>query len=348
MTALNSTVSHDLLASLSHTAFRLRRPPAPARPVRPQEAVRGKQFFKYLPEDSGNRAGATVLGAGIREVMPGEDYSAGNHPNLYNFKWCTGRVLPEYQIIYLHGAHGEFESPATGVVRFHGDALIFAFPGTWHRFRPVSGTGWTERWVSLGGTSVAESFKQGGITPQRAIATPREGAALQQSFDELLQVVQRCPSRNGRSVAASSLAPVFDAIRQSTDFTVGADETSLDAADQAEASEPIEDDVVRTAIEIIWNDTHSPPLAVANVARKLPVTRRTLDRRFSESLGRSVLDEINACRFARAKRLLLETDLPVKTVSYLSGFPSRERMRIMFIEKEGLPPRDFRDQVRDC
>ena len=85
-------------------------------------------------------------------------------------------------------------------------------------------------------------------------------------------------------------------------------------------------------------------MSVSDIARQLPVTRRTLDRRFVEATGHSVLEEINACRLSRAKRLLTETDLPVKTVAHLAGFNSTERMRVVFVEREGISPTDYRKQ----
>jgi transcriptional regulator GlxA family with amidase domain len=55
-----------------------------------------------------------------------------------------------------------------------------------------------------------------------------------------------------------------------------------------------------------------------------------------------VLEEINACRLSRAKRLLKETDLPVKSVAHLAGFSSTERMRVLFVEREGVSPISYR------
>ena len=104
------------------------------------------------------------------------------------------------------------------------------------------------------------------------------------------------------------------------------------------------DPIVQRALEIIW--THSPfPTSVNDIARQLPVTRRTLDRRFVEATGHSVLEEINACRLSRAKRLLTETELPVKTVAHLAGFSSTERMRVLFVEREGISPISYRKRA---
>ncbi len=61
----------------------------------------------------------------------------------------------------------------------------------------------------------------------------------------------------------------------------------------------VDDDIVQQALQIIWSPTRQA-IGVYDIARKLPVTRRTLDRRFSAAMGRSVLEEINNCRLTRA------------------------------------------------
>jgi transcriptional regulator GlxA family with amidase domain len=106
----------------------------------------------------------------------------------------------------------------------------------------------------------------------------------------------------------------------------------------------MDDPIVERALELIWTHSHYP-MSVSDIARQLPVTRRTLDRRFVEATGHSVLDEINACRLSRAKRLLAETELPVKTVARLAGFSSTERLRVTFVEREGISPTVFRRQA---
>jgi transcriptional regulator GlxA family with amidase domain len=103
----------------------------------------------------------------------------------------------------------------------------------------------------------------------------------------------------------------------------------------------VADPLVKKALEIIWSRSDHP-LSVADIARQLPVTRRTMDRRFADATGHSVLEEINTCRLSRAKRLLEETELPVKNVARQAGFSSTERMRVLFVERVGMSPTDYR------
>lgn len=285
---------------------------------------------------------AMVHGAGWSEILPGDAYPLADAPNLYSFKWRTGRILPEYQLLLLSGARGEFESAETGLVRFSGTALIYLFPGVWHRFRPLNGTGWTERWVSLGGRAVGNCLKLGGVGPSNAVSAASVGPGLFDGFDRLLRMSRRLGPGSSGTLTPLAMELLRKAIANTTQVDLVAEEIVTPE------NEPVDDEIVQKALEIIWNNQHSPPLGVADVARMLPVTRRTLDRRFADARGRSVLEEINACRFARAQRLLAETDLPVKAIAYLAGFPSRERMRIMFVEREGAPPSDYRKRVRSA
>lgn len=63
-------------------------------------------------------------------------------------------------------------------------------------------------------------------------------------------------------------------------------------------------------------------VSVDQIAGELRVSRRTLERRFLRSVGRTLLSEIIRCHLARAKQLLMETDLPCYNIAVESGFRS--------------------------
>lgn len=293
-------------------------------------------FFHYLPvNEKTMSSGIYVTGAGRAGIRPGDKYPPSGHPPLYQFDWSRGRTLPEFELVLVTDGVGEFESEATGFVPIEGDAAFILFPGVWHRFRPSPSVGWTERWFSFNGGLLERLLSVASVTPGTAVTLPRDPQRLACEIDELLDRIHDRSETQPAALAAQALRILTDLVAQRA-------EDAMDAAKSPGVRH--EDPVVQRALEIIWS--HGPnSISVSDIARQLPVTRRTLDRRFVEVTGHSVLEEINACRLSRAKRLLTETELPVKTVAHLAGFNSCERMRVLFIEREGLSPTAYRQHA---
>ncbi|WP_298865895.1 substrate-binding domain-containing protein, partial [uncultured Gimesia sp.] len=104
----------------------------------------------------------------------------------------------------------------------------------------------------------------------------------------------------------------------------------------------VENPQVATALRFIANQCHRA-LSVNDVARHVVISRRTLERRFQEFLGRTIADEITRMRLARTKRQLLENDEAVKTIAYRNGFRDASHLCTVFRREFGMTPGDFRN-----
>lgn len=89
-------------------------------------------------------------------------------------------------------------------------------------------------------------------------------------------------------------------------------------------------------------------LGAGEVADRLHTSRRNLERRFRDRLGRTVLEEIHRNRIAHAKRLLREKDVSVKRVAALSGFKTMDRFAAIFTRYAGMSPTAFRKIQEDA
>lgn len=107
-----------------------------------------------------------------------------------------------------------------------------------------------------------------------------------------------------------------------------------------------DDPCVATAFQFIKNHA-GQAISVPNVVEQAGVSRRTLERRFFRALGRSIHSEITHCRVERAKRLLLETDLPSHRVAAGAGFGSIKTFNRVFRRAAGCPPKHFRQNAQD-
>ena len=102
-----------------------------------------------------------------------------------------------------------------------------------------------------------------------------------------------------------------------------------------------DDELVAGAIRYI-RGTFQRPIGVADVAREMDVSRRTLERRFTTALGRSVREQIELFRFEQARQLLLQTNDSVETIAILSGFQHFKPMLRVFLRNEGVSPTAYR------
>jgi len=87
-------------------------------------------------------------------------------------------------------------------------------------------------------------------------------------------------------------------------------------------------------------------ISVEDVLSIVPLSRRVLDKRFRDLIGRTPHDEIGRLQVERVKELLVETDLPLAVVAERAGFKYVEYMSVVFKKKTGRPPSEFREHGR--
>lgn len=98
---------------------------------------------------------------------------------------------------------------------------------------------------------------------------------------------------------------------------------------------------VAAAVRFI-RDRAATAINVDDVLREVALSRRSLERRFKDALGRGIAAEIRRVRMAKAKQLLAETDLSMLQVAMASGFGSATRLGIVFRQVERMTPSDYR------
>jgi len=67
-----------------------------------------------LSNDQDIHWGLTVSTVGYQHIAPGEAYPPKGHPQAYSFQAGRGRVLDEYQFVYISRGRGVFESKSFG------------------------------------------------------------------------------------------------------------------------------------------------------------------------------------------------------------------------------------------
>lgn len=84
------------------------------------------------------------------------------------------------------------------------------------------------------------------------------------------------------------------------------------------------------------------PLSIETLAERAGMSVRHFNRLFKHELGLPPAHYVAQARCERAATLLLDSDLPLKTIAFRCGFASDEQMRKVFVRHYGLTPRDYR------
>jgi LacI family transcriptional regulator len=88
------------------------------------------------------------------------------------------------------------------------------------------------------------------------------------------------------------------------------------------------------------------PIQVVDVLENVAMSRRSLERRFREYLGRSPQQEIQRVHLERARALLAGTDMAVAEIARSSGFRNADRLAAVFRLTMQMTPTDYRSRYR--
>jgi len=97
-------------------------------------------------------------------------------------------------------------------------------------------------------------------------------------------------------------------------------------------------------LRVIRENAHRP-LSVEDIRRAVPVSRRSLERRFRRTFERGIWQEIRRVHLERAKALLADTDLPMAEVAEQAGFTDGRHLAVVFRQETGLTPTTYRRRI---
>ena len=134
--------------------------------------MKDERQFKYLvSSEQDSLWGITVDNVGSAEVPPGYKCYPPQcgHPRDYFFRPDKGRMLDNFQFVYISKGKGMCNFHDSESLQIHtGDMLIIP-PFTWHSYWPDRATGWHEHWIGMRGNAIENRFRNGFVSPSQHI-----------------------------------------------------------------------------------------------------------------------------------------------------------------------------------
>ncbi|MFZ4776191.1 MAG: AraC family transcriptional regulator [Terrimicrobiaceae bacterium] len=282
-----------------------------------------KTYFEYFPAGPQEAVWTFHLSAiGHSRIFPGHPYPPPRHPEGRAFTWECGRVLSAFQLVAISEGRGLLET-RSGQTTLSAGMVFLLPPGSWHRYRPDSGTGWTEDWFELRGPA-PDSWLANGILHAGPVQISR-GSVFWRRFEELHNECRT--HRPGYRAVAAGLAMTLLASVVSQGLTsLRGNKSDLP-------------DLARRARELLMQGNE-----VNSVAHTLGVSYLMLYRSFKRATGLAPKEYAREIRLARAEELLTGTNLSVKEIAGRMGYYSAAHFSLEFKKFRGKPPSRWREQ----
>ena len=86
------------------------------------------------------------------------------------------------------------------------------------------------------------------------------------------------------------------------------------------------------------------PIQVEDIVQAVSVSRRTLERKFVDVLGKTLYQQIKECKTEKIAYLLLETNFSIKRIAFIMNFDDPSNLSRYFKQVRGISCKEFRER----
>ena len=271
--------------------------------------------------------GLTITTVGYEKIRPGEPYPTDSHLDSHCFSPSKGRVLQEFQLVYITEGCGTFESSGFGRTKIKPGMMFLLFPEEWHTYCPDKEIGWTQYWIGFKGVNMDERVRQKFFSKKSPIFEVGLTDELVNLFMKAIETTDQ-----ERSHFQQMLAGIVN-------YMLGLI-YMLDKNNRLDQDRHWIDQINRA--RILMHENIESCMTVQEIAEKVGAGYSSFRKNFKKYTGLSPASYFQDLKLQRAKDLLCMTDLSVKEIAYRLNFESPDYFSAQFRKKIGKRPSDFR------
>lgn len=296
---------------------------------------RSSAVFKYLiANDNDRKLNAIVNTVGSQDIIPHDEYPLKAHPADYFFNTDKGRVLHEYQLLYITQGKGTFRSantPPEGV-RVKKGTLILLRPGELHSYCPLASTGWMEYYIGFEGHTFDQLLRLLGLNKGQQLWEIGFNNELTQLYLRAIDIASDnkiAPQPLLTGIVCHMIGLICYTIRNQNGPAANLLEQAVEKA------------------KIIMDERVTEEIDLYALASELNLSYSWFRKTFKDFTGHSPAKYFQQLKLRRAQRLLSDTALSIKEIAYSLGYKSTEHFFAIFKKHTGYTPTAYRNYGRD-
>lgn len=274
--------------------------------------------------------GLTVTTVGQQSIAEGELYPPKNHPMGYYFNIEKGRILNEFQLLYITNGNGVFTfgTNKQSCLITEGK-MFFLMPGVWHTYKPLENSGWNEYWIGFKGDIINRIVDEGFFLNRQPVFNIGFNERIIDLYLKAMEIAKE--ERAGYQQALSGIVMHILGLMYYRDKTRDfEDEELIKKINKA---------------KVIMRESVYKSLAPEDVARSLNISYSGFRRAFKEFTGTSPSKYMMELKLNEAKLLLSTTSQSIKEVAYVLNFENPDYFPVFFKKRTGFTPLEYRNNV---
>lgn len=285
--------------------------------------------LRYLaknPQDL--KWGLAVNSVGCQQIAPGEPYPPANHPPRYLFSEAKGRVLDEYQLLYIAEGRGYLITASMERrVPVQAGSLFLLHPGEWHSYAPLPETGWKEYWIGFQGQAIDVRVKNGFFCREKPVLHVGLHDDIIGQYEKAIHLATE---------QKTGFQPLLGSI---VVYLLG-----LGYFYDRQGSFSAVEDMVNRAKILISSEFRT--VGPEEVALRVYAGYSNFRRIFKEYTGFSPAKYILEIRMSKAKEALTNSTRPVKEIAFEMGYENEDYFFTAFRKHTGMTPKEYRTFTR--
>ena len=285
--------------------------------------------IRYLPVHEQDESWSLVVKtAGFQSVLPNSIYPTQGHPLDYRFNFQMGRILDEFQIVYITKGSGIFESANCKSVTINEGSVFFLFPGEWHRYKPEQQIGWDTYWVGFKGKFAENLVTNGYLSINKPIVKIGYNEAVVSLYQRILEAGNE--ERSGyqqyiSGIVMHLLGYIYFRVKDNH----YEDKSVVQKIDKA-----------RFLIREQINSNISPEA----IAKELNMAYSWFRRLFKQYTGLAPAQYIAQLRLQLAKELLISSNKSIKEIAVEMNYESVDYFSTQFRRLTKMTPTQYRNR----
>lgn len=288
------------------------------------------ELFYLAVHEEDKKWGINITTAGFQLVKPHQPYPPSGHPQTYSYNYRRGRILNEFQLVYITRGKGFFSSSNCEETILEEGTVFILFPGEWHTYRPLNETGWEAYWVGFKGSFIQNLMENNFINPGNPFCQIGYNEEIVRLFQQINEHSRR-EEPGAQQLLGGIVLHMLGYLHHYRKNEVFPNKSLVHMVSKA---------------RVLMREHVCSTISPEEIAGRLNISYSWFRRTFKQYTGFTPTQYSTQLKIQKAKELLAQTNDSVKEIAGVLKFEPADYFSVYFKRSTGISPMAYRAMCR--